>query len=63
MLTEKQAQLISDIENYNIIAKSLAKDVFVNRPDTVEFALQKQNELLSEFMDLEESKTDTEENK
>ena len=54
MLTKKQDEILSDIEVYNILAKAIANDININRPDVLEFVLKKQNALISDFMDLEE---------
>lgn len=53
-MTEKQKkQILSDIETYNILASAMAEKVNADRTDAILFALQKQNELLSELLDEE----------
>lgn len=50
-MTEKQKQLLSDIECYNVLAKAMLEKISGDRADAIEFALSKQNELLCDLLE------------
>lgn len=51
ILTKEQNEMLSDIENYNVLCKAMAKEIGADRVGALIFAIEKQNELLSDFMD------------
>lgn len=50
-MTDEQFKMLNDIENYNVLAKTMASTINAERTDVIVFALKKQNDLLTEFMD------------
>lgn len=53
-MTDKEKQLVSMSETYNVLAKAMAKEINADRTDALVFALEKQNELLYDLMDGED---------